>query len=194
MMDFIFKILLTLATSQVAEKLIAFIINKLIESKDSGVSKELAKVMINGIIASKANPTTLGDFTEAMQVLKRNQGIIVHCSGSPQGRGDDASTIDKWHKERGFDCIGYHFVILEDGTVQKGRPLGTKGAHCRGYNHYVGICLIGIDSFTEAQYKSLEKLIRELDAPMPNVLGHNEVSTKSCPNFDVQAFKELRLK
>lgn len=117
-------------------------------------------------------------------------GVVIHCSDSPQGRGDDASTIDRWHRERGFDCIGYHYVILEDGTIQPGRPHGAMGAHAKGYNHYTGICLIGIDSFTPQQFNSLEVLIGNFDVPLDRVLGHYEVSdTKTCPNFDVEAFK-----
>ena len=119
-------------------------------------------------------------------------GIIIHCSDSPQGRGDDAATIDRWHRERGFDSIGYHYVILENGTVEEGRPLGTHGAHALGYNHYVGICLIGKGDFTEEQFNSLEQLIRMFDVESKRILGHYDVSHKPCPRFDVEAFKEAR--
>lgn len=119
------------------------------------------------------------------------EGIIIHCSDSPQGRGDDASTIDRWHKERGWTGIGYHYVILEDGLIQEGRPLGTKGAHARGYNNYIGICLIGVDAFTDAQFTSLALLCKALD--VEDIKGHYDVSTtKTCPNFDVELFKLKR--
>lgn len=119
-------------------------------------------------------------------------GIVIHCSDSPQGRGDNASVIDRWHKERGWSGIGYHYVILEDGTVEKGRNLGKSGAHTKGYNHYVGICLIGQGSYTEEQYKSLSSLIKDLvlmfDISEENIFGHNKVAPKACPMFDWKEF------
>jgi len=124
------------------------------------------------------------------------EGIIIHCSDSPQGRGDDASTIHKWHLERNWDGIGYHYVILEDGTVQNGRPDYWAGAHAKRYNDYLGVCLIGKDTFTKEQFTALEVLVsvklNEYDLTIDKVLGHYEVSEKTCPNFDVAKFRKLR--
>jgi len=39
----------------------------------------------------------------------KNKKVIIHCSDSSFG---NAVLIDKWHRQRGFDNIGYHFVIL----------------------------------------------------------------------------------
>lgn len=100
--------------------------------------------------------------------------VIIHCSDSPFG---DAATIDRWHKERGWKMIGYHYVILngvrksaskyieiDDGKIEEGRPLGMKGAHTYGHNDSIGICLIGnSNSFTVKQLMTLEdKLLPEL--------------------------------
>jgi len=119
-------------------------------------------------------------------------GITVHCSDSPQGRGDNAETIHKWHNERGWDGIGYHYVILEDGTIENGRPDYWMGSHCRGHNNTLGICLIGEDSFTEEQYDSLHSLIDEKTEKYgfgtDRVHGHYKYSSKTCPNFDVQKY------
>ena len=35
--------------------------------------------------------------------------ITIHCSDSEWGNAD---VIDEWHKKRGWDGIGYHYVIL----------------------------------------------------------------------------------
>ena len=60
--------------------------------------------------------------------------------------------IDRWHKERGWTGIGYHYVILngcrkasaagfqpykkeDDGLIETGRPVEEAGAHCGGENH-----------------------------------------------------------
>jgi len=118
--------------------------------------------------------------------------LVVHCSDSPQGRGDTAETIHRWHRERGWDGIGYHYVILESGKVENGRPHYWEGAHVRGHNaDSLGICLIGVDSFSKAQLKALRALLEDLEGQYPEaeIVGHRELDPhKTCPNFDVQRF------
>jgi len=122
--------------------------------------------------------------------------IVIHCSDSPHGRGDDAATVHRWHVERGFDGVGYHHVITESGEVQAGRPHYWAGAHVRGHNaHSLGICLIGRgkEDFNHAQLKALVALLKGLNAQYPEavVLGHRDLdSTKTCPGFDVRDLVE----
>lgn len=116
--------------------------------------------------------------------------IVIHCSDTPNGRPHNAADIDRWHKERGWDGIGYHHVILLDGTVEPGRPLNTPGAHAYGYNREsIGICLIGRDEFTEAQMRSLEGLViaHKSNYRQADVVGHYDLDDhgKTCPNFNV---------
>ena len=116
--------------------------------------------------------------------------IVVHCSDSPQGRGDNAEVIHRWHLENGWSGIGYHKVILEDGTVENGRPLYWQGAHVGPHNKSsIGICLIGDGEYTDHQYASLRGLIfNMLDRfPTAEVVGHCDLdSGKTCPKFDVK--------
>ena len=115
--------------------------------------------------------------------------MVVHCSDSPQGRGDNAQTIHAWHKARGWDGIGYHYVILEDGTVENGRPEYWTGSHAKGFNDAIGVCLVGKDSFTKEQFASLEKLIKARSLKSFEVVGHYIVNhDKTCPNFNVENF------
>tara|TARA_R110000850_G_C9586225_1_gene426868 strand:+ start:41 stop:454 length:414 start_codon:yes stop_codon:yes gene_type:complete len=118
--------------------------------------------------------------------------IVVHCSDSPQGRGDNAETIHRWHIENGWDGIGYHKVILENGDVENGRPIYWKGSHARPYNgSSLGVCLIGVDSFTDDQYSSLRREIFDLlkKFPAAKVVGHKDLNSgKTCPNFDVKGW------
>ena len=120
--------------------------------------------------------------------------IIVHHSDSPQGRGDDASVIHRWHTEGGvYDGIAYHAVILEDGTIQAGRPDYWTGAHARGNNdNSLGVCLIGKDEFTyeqfDALYYYLEDKIATYDILVDNIIPHSAVSDKNCPGFDLEEF------
>ena len=133
--------------------------------------------------------------------------IFVHCSCTKPSQDFDIKDIDRWHRERGFLKVGYHFVIKRDGTKQIGRGLMEAGAHVKSYNHRaIGCCLIGgsteidlkitEDNFTPEQYVTLYNLIVDLKEQFPEakVLGHNEVSSKDCPSFNVQEWllkKEL---
>jgi hypothetical protein len=118
--------------------------------------------------------------------------VIIHCSDSPQGRGDNAATIHGWHTSppRSWDGIGYHHVILEDGTVENGRPPYWSGAHVRGHNKgSIGICLIGVDRFTTAQLRAVKHLIGT-KYPDTIIKGHYELdSSKTCPNMDMDRFR-----
>lgn len=134
---------------------------------------------------------------------KSTDYIIIHCAYTPPSMDIGAKEIDRWHRARGWLSIGYHYVIRRDGTVETGRSEHDAGAHAKGYNQKsIGICLIGgkaedkdIDetNFTDAQWAELEGTVACLLEKYPNakVIGHSEVSSKTCPTFDVQAwFKE----
>lgn len=127
--------------------------------------------------------------------------IFVHCSATKPSMDIDAKEIDRWHRERGFLKIGYHFVIKRDGTKETGRDLMEAGAHVKGHNHKsIGLCLIGgvsefdvnvaDNNFTNEQFLTLKNLLNDLKEQFPGIVikGHNEVSSKACPSFDVQAW------
>ena len=145
--------------------------------------------------------------------------IVVHCSATPNGKPFGIKDIDGWHKARGFKRmsafvakfnpdlkhVGYHFVIALDGTVQTGRSTDEIGAHVSGHNTgSIGICMIGTDKFTQAQWAALHKLVRNQKAFWPNarVCGHRDFSPdknkdgkitpnefiKLCPSFDVKTW------
>jgi N-acetylmuramoyl-L-alanine amidase len=76
--------------------------------------------------------------------MRKINKIILHCSATPEGRHHDVADIRRWHLKRGFNDIGYHFLIHIDGTVEEGRPLNKQGAHCSGQNRgSIGICYVG---------------------------------------------------
>jgi len=106
----------------------------------------------------------------------------------------NAAMIDRWHKARGFNKIGYHYFIKHDGQVEKGRGLEEVGAHCEGHNKTsIGICLAGLTRFTPEQFQSLRKLLEELKPQYPaaTVHGHREFNHgKTCPVFDYTQFKK----
>ena len=56
--------------------------------------------------------------------------IIIHCSATRAGQDLRAKDIDRMHRARGFNQIGYNYVIGLDGMIEEGRPLTVDGAHC----------------------------------------------------------------
>lgn len=128
--------------------------------------------------------------------MRKINQIIVHCSATPEGKDFTVQQIDVWHRQRGFRCIGYHYVIYRDGSVHRGRPEDRVGAHCTGHNaHSIGVCYIGgcasdgktpKDTRTDAQRAALVKLLRELKAKytVAAIHGHRDFANKACPSFD----------
>lgn len=129
--------------------------------------------------------------------------IIVHCSATkPDNNNVNAESIRRYHMDiNGWSDIGYHNVILRNGTVQDGRPINRQGAHAKDHNHdSIGICLVGgIDkngkpdfNYTRSQLESLQWVIDDfMDVyGKLEVLGHRDLPgvAKACPCFDVNAW------
>lgn len=136
--------------------------------------------------------------------MRKIDKIIVHCAATPEGKDFTVQHIDGWHRQRGFRCIGYHYVIYRDGSVHSGRPESQVGTHCTGHNaNSIGVCYIGgctsdgktpKDTRTDAQKASLLKLLRELKAkyPVAAIHGHRDFANKACPSFDAtKEYKDL---
>ena len=115
--------------------------------------------------------------------------LVVHCTDSPDDRDVTAEEVHRWHRQRGWDGIGYHALIRRDGAIERGRPTYWPGAHARGFNGVsLGVCLAGQFVFSEAQMWTLEALLKKwLEAyPDAEVVGHRDLDgLKTCPNFDV---------
>ncbi len=138
--------------------------------------------------------------------------IVLHHSATDSG---SARVFDKMHRAKGWDELGYHFVI-DNG---KGGPAGRVevggrwakqkwGAHCKvpgnAYNERgIGICLVG--EFGDrlpsaAQRASLRRLVEFLTdrygiAPA-NVIGHREApgTNTQCPGNVMQRYVGLTLR
>lgn len=124
--------------------------------------------------------------------------LIWHCAATPEGKDFTVNDIRKWHKARGWNDIGYHYVVYRDGTIHTGRPVDQIGAHVAGYNAgTIGACYIGgvtadgarpKDTRTAAQKASMLWLTRELAKlyKLRRISGHNQYAAKACPSFDVR--------
>lgn len=123
--------------------------------------------------------------------------IILHCTATPSWREVSVDEIRRWHVEgNGWSDIGYHYVILLDGTVARGRPLDVAGAHVKGHNKdSIGVVYVGgtdvtgqpQDTLNSNQLFGLYKVVtslRNLFGPL-TLHGHNEFSDKACPSFIV---------
>ena len=69
-MNFLIQMLLKVLTSEATKTLIAIGVNKLLEHKTDGITKDVAKIMIDGIAQSKHNPTTEAVFNNALDLLE----------------------------------------------------------------------------------------------------------------------------
>jgi len=125
------------------------------------------------------------------------QAIVIHHSAGENGC---AKAFDRMHRTRGWDELGYHFVINNgsdrpDGLVEIGSrwKIQKHGAHCKTpdnfYNEYgIGICLVGNfenHAPTARQMRSLRKLVLFLslryDIASDHVYGHGDIGHTKCP-------------
>jgi hypothetical protein len=133
--------------------------------------------------------------------------IVIHHSATPAG---SAAVFDKEHKEKGWDGLGYDFVIGNgtdsgNGQIEVGYRWTRQliGAHAKTADNQfnergIGICLVGnfdVDRPTPAQIQSLTKLVtylmRTYRIPTSGVLGHRETKPTDCPgrNINVAAIR-----
>jgi N-acetylmuramoyl-L-alanine amidase len=179
------------------------------------LAKIIAGILLIGLISRSVPPvaTPLDPAWVPDNPSTRWECIVIHHSASDFG---GAVRIDQWHRAKGWDELGYHFVIgngtdTADGAVEAG-PRWKKqkyGAHCKTpdeyYNqHGIGICLVGnFDNYdpSSAQMRSLQSLCSFLSkrfhiAP-DHIFTHGGITGKTdCPGkrFDVVKFRsELAL-
>ena len=134
-----------LIKKQHPEKDIRFVFQKLVS-----VFKEANSLAPNGVSDTAScmqkEKSPKNGLRRKTKMAKRQDTdyIIIHCSATPPSMDVGAKEIDKWHRQRGWRKIGYHYVITRDGDIQEGRELDEIGAHCRGLNSTsVGVCLVG---------------------------------------------------
>lgn len=114
--------------------------------------------------------------------------------------------IRVWHvRDRGWNDIGYHFVVAPDGSRATGRPMNVIGAGVVGHNTgVIHICMVPVnevtgitkfeDWYTVAQFKAVKALITTIreQCPITKISGHNEYAAKLCPGFRVDSKAWLR--
>lgn len=143
--------------------------------------------------------------------MRKIKHIVIHCTATVECKEFNVQDVRRWHKQRGFKDIGYHYLIGINGEVWKGREDNVIGAHVKGYNrNSIGISYVGgldnnlapKDTRTPEQINSLERLLIDLKNKHPDteILGHRDFSKdlngngiieplefmKQCPCFDAK--------
>ncbi len=147
--------------------------------------------------------------------------LVIHCTATREGREVKSSEIRRWHTDpvskggRGWQQVGYTDMIHLDGKVERLVKNNedanvdpwevTNGA--KGYNgvsrHVVYVGGLAVDgqtpkdTRTAAQKAALRAYVLDFHRRFPGVriIGHNEVSGKACPCFDVQKWlKEIGIR
>jgi len=133
---------------------------------------------------------------EKEEELREISKIIVHCTATPEGRHTTIEDVRRWHLDRGWSDIGYHFLIYLDGSVHAGRPIEKPGAHTKGHNkESIGIAYVGgidkvnfkaKDTRTEEQKDALVDMLEYFKIAHPDAVihGHRDFANKACPSFD----------
>lgn len=160
------------------------------------------RLAADGIVGAKTWSKLL---TKAMPQTKRTiNEIIVHCTATRRNQPVTVDDVRRWHKEKGYADIGYHYLIYLNGEIHKGRPVEIAGAHCLNHNaHSIGVCYVGgldllgkdqEDTRTEQQKTALRSLLRQLKTQYPDAVirGHRDFANKTCPSFDAtREYKDI---
>ena len=142
---------------------------------------------------------------------KKQELLVIHCTATPEGRKVTKADIEQWHiTENGWSKVGYSDIVHLDGKLENLIDWNqddvidnweiSNGA--RGYNTIARhVVYVGgsdknrkpKDTRTFEQEQTLLTYVKFciLRNPKVKVCGHNQLSSKSCPSFDVP--KWLRL-
>lgn len=150
--------------------------------------------------ASAAQPSQAGHLWVPESGYRQWKYIVIHHSATEEGC---AAVFDRFHRGKGWDELGYHFVIPNgkggpDGSVEVGSRWRCQkwGSHTGGtpdneYNNLgIGICVVGDWSRslpTPAQLAGLRQLVlhlaRTYRIPLRNIIGHRDApgAKTACP-------------
>ena len=91
-----------------------------------------------------ATPPPKGPFDRIRH--SRVQGVVVHHSGVENGaKGSGAvKAFERHHLSKGWDGIGYNWLVDETGTIFEGRGWEARGAATKGWNSKsMSVCYTG---------------------------------------------------
>lgn len=105
--------------------------------------------------------------------------------------------VHQLHLDKGWAGCGYHFFIRKDGSIYRGRPENSIGAHCLGVNsHSIGICAEGkymTEQMPMSQRKAIIELCKHISSKynLRAIYGHRELYETDCPgvNYPLEFIK-----
>lgn len=137
-------------------------------------------------------------FSEALVKRRHTDLIVVHHT---KIEDMTVASIHDHHLRNGWAGIGYHKVVLPDGTVADGRPEAAVGAHAYGVNRRsVGVVVVGdfdVRQPSAAQLAALTDVVTawavKYRLNSDQVVGHRDVFARTtCPGrqFPWEEFKQ----
>ena len=160
------------------------------------------------------NPRTLLQTFEEMEAYLRSSirdftEVVVHATDTTKDMEVNYDVLKAWDvTERGLSEVGYHFIILRDGSLQVCRPISVDGVHSlKGHNeNSIGIAFVGgllgnrsnreakrsSRSFSMEQFNTFDTFMRAFYTVVPGgqAWGHNDIdhTRRSDPHFNVQLY------
>jgi len=134
------------------------------------------------------------------------KNIMLHCTGTPEGREVTVEEIKSWFRANKWVNDGYHTLTHLDGSVSVLQVFNTDNVlerhemanGAKGYaSNTIHLAYVGgtrkgniripKDTRTNAQIDSLLIQLRFLLLLYPDakIMGHDQVATKDCPSFNV---------
>ena len=122
--------------------------------------------------------------------MRKINKAVIHDSASLMEQ-TTWELIRKWHIERGFKDIGYHWGVDMHGELFKGRDESEIGAHCKGHNEdSLGIVLFGdftkekpTDSQLLTLYSLCDMIMRRHNLTPQEFYPHYKFSNTLCPGI-----------
>lgn len=117
--------------------------------------------------------------------------LIVHHSASNHDL--KASDIDRMHRAKGWEAIGYHYVIEANPVrLVYGRRPHQVGAHCPPNTGKLGLCIVGDNTkvefhWQEEQVRAAQNLIESIRLVFPGIQvdPHKKHRTTLCPGREI---------
>ena len=128
----------------------------------------------------------------------RVKGVVIHHSGVENGPKGTAAVhaFERHHLSKGWDGIGYNWLVDETGTIFEGRGWEARGAATKGWNSKsISVCYTGW-GFKQPHANALES-IKALVGKAEEHFGrdmwvstHRRKSTTTCPGDWLGAWVE----
>jgi len=137
-------------------------------------------------------------WAQTLAKRSRTEGVVLHHAAAKSCTAED---VHRWHLANGWAGIGYHFFVRKDGSIYRGRPIDTVGAHTYGENsETVGICFEGNfeeEEMPEKQVSSGIELVSwllELYPQITKISKHMDHNATACPgkNFPFDRIKNAK--